>query len=47
MDPLADTAEFNFATEFERLFAKHFGPASPRAEFTFGASVRHGQGPHE
>ncbi len=37
MDPLADTVDFNLATEFEKLFAKHFGPTSPRTHFTFGA----------
>lgn len=37
MEPLADTAEFDIAGEYEKLFAKHFGPVLPRPQATFGA----------
>ncbi len=43
MDPLADTVDFNLATEFEKLFAKHFGPTAPRTHFTFGALSHKGK----
>ena len=37
MDPLADTAELNVASEFEKLGDKDFGPGVVRTRVTFGA----------
>ncbi len=37
MDPLADTVEFDLRSDFDKLFAKHFGPGVPRSKVSFGA----------
>jgi serine/threonine protein phosphatase PrpC len=37
MDPLADTAEYDFSSELDKLAAKHFGPGVPPTRVTFGA----------